>query len=96
MEKGQGIHAQQTFTAAMQTLLPMMALSLFFGFLLISFISFISGHISGGHVTVTVADWRLYYNYEHVITQHLYISYGKSDMPVAYLHKLLNVLFVST
>jgi hypothetical protein len=37
--------------------------------ILVTALFFILGHILGGCVTIADGDWKLYYNYEHTITQ---------------------------
>ncbi len=49
---------------------------------------FISGHVSGGHVTVTDGDCRIYYTILNMSLHNSFISCGKSDPSVAYLHEL--------
>jgi hypothetical protein len=49
---------------------------------------FISEHISGGRVTDTDGDCKICYTIMNMLLDNSYISYGKSDPHVVYLHKL--------
>jgi hypothetical protein len=50
---------------------------------------FITGHASGGHVTLTDGDCRIYYTIMSMLLHNSYISYGNSDRHVVYLQELL-------
>ncbi len=52
------------------------------------FLFFIFGQISGGRVTVTDGDCRLYYTIMNKLLHDCYISNGKSNPPVVFLHQL--------
>jgi hypothetical protein len=51
-----------------------------------SFFILYSGHISGERVAVTYGDCQICYTIMNMLLHNSYISYGKSDPDVVYLH----------
>jgi hypothetical protein len=51
-------------------------------------IFFFLGHLSGEHVNVKYGDCRIYFTIMNMSLHSSYISYGKSDLCIAYLYEL--------